>query len=283
MKTPTLLAGLLAGLPGLAALSQPAPAAAQGSSASAPTPPAAAAGVGAPDYSAWGDLLARYYDPARGMKYKELKEKDGKTLSEVQSRLAKVDVNALPRNDQLAYWINLYNIGTVATVVEAYPIRSIRDLSTDPIIRINVFKKPRVQTREGLLSLNDIENEKIRGMFKDPRIHFAINCAAASCPPIRPEPYVGARVGEQLDDQARRFLNDPVRGVKVERDGDGVVVHTTKVMDWFADDFNKWGGGQVAFLRKYVSADKQKAIDAAKGKVKLEFYGYDWKLNDASK
>ena len=284
MKTPTLLAGLLAGFPGIAAVSQGAPAAAQGAPAPAAMAPAPSpGGTGAPDYTAWGDLLARYYDPARGMKYKDLKEKEAKTLADLRSRLAAVDVAALPRNDQLAYWINLYNIGTVSTVVENYPVNSIRDISTDPIIRLNVFKKPRVKVRGGQLSLNDIENDKIRAAFKDPRIHFAINCAAVSCPPIRPEPYVGSRVGEQLDDQARKFLNDPVRGVKIEPDGGGVVIHVTKVMDWFGDDFNKWGGGQVAFIRKYVTPDKQKAIDAAKGKVKLDFYPYDWKLNDASK
>jgi hypothetical protein len=285
MKIPTLLAGLLAGLPGFAAVTQGSPAAAQG--APAPAAPAAApspTGAGAPDYTAWGDLLARYYDPARGMKYKDLKGKEAKTLADLRSRLAAVDVAALPRNDQLAYWINVYNVGTVSIVVEHYPVNSIRDISTDPIIRLNVFKKPSVQVRGGRLSLNDIENDKIRAAFKDPRIHFAINCAAVSCPPLRTEPYVGGRVGEQLDDQARRFLNDPARGVKIEADGGGgVVIHVTKVMDWFADDFDKWGGGQVAFIRKYVTPDKQKAIDAAKGKVKLDFYPYDWKLNDASR
>ena len=122
---------------------------------------------------------------------------------------------------------------------------------------------------------------KIREGFKDPRIHFAINCAAASCPPIRSEPYVGARLDQQLDDQTRRFLNGPL-GVKLERDGDELEVHTTKIMDWFGDDFEKWGGGRVAFIRKYLPQDKQKMIDAAKD-IELEFHDYDWGLNDASR
>jgi hypothetical protein len=273
MKTPALLAGLLAGVPGFAA-------AAPGAAPAATSPAAPSA---APDYAAWQDLLSRYYDPARGMKYRDLKEKDGKTLAELRERLAAVDVAALARTDQLAYWINLYNISTLSTVIEHYPVASIRDISTDPIIRLNVFKKPTVKVRGGQLSLNDIENDKIRAGFKDPRIHIAINCAALSCPPMRTEPFVGARVGEQLDDQARKFLNDPARGAKIENDGGDVVIHVTKVMDWFGDDFNKWGGGQVPFIRKYVTADKQKLIDSAKGRVKLDFYSYDWKLNDASK
>jgi hypothetical protein len=247
---------------------------------------AAVAAVGAapapPDYGAWDQLLARWYDPARGMDYKGLEAKDGKALAELRERLATVDAAALSPPDRLAYWINVYNVNVVATVVDHYPVASIRDISTDWVTRLNVFKKNTVPIKGGMTSLDEIENVRIRQGFKDPRIHFAINCAAVSCPPIRTEAFVGARVGEQLDDQARRFLNDPRRGVQIEIQANGVVIHVTKVMDWFADDFKKWGGGQVAFIRKYLPPDKQKLIDAAKGNVKLDFYSYDWTLNDAS-
>jgi hypothetical protein len=233
-----------------------------------------------PDYGAWNQLLARYYDPARGMSYKELKARDAPTLAELRQRLAAVDPAALPPADQLAYWINLYNVNVVAIVVDHYPIASIRDVSTDWLTRLNVFKNDTVPVQGGMISLDTIENVKIRQAFKDPRIHFAINCAAVSCPPIRREAFTGTRVSEQLDDQARSFLNDPRRGVQIEVQGGGIVLHVTKVMDWFADDFKKWGGGQVAFIRKYLPLDKQKQIDAAKGNVKLDFYSYDWSLNE---
>lgn len=238
-----------------------------------------------PDYKVWQDLLTKYYDPAQGMKYKELKEHDKAALDRLRQTMAAVDVNALSRPDQLAYWINLYNISTVGVVVDHYPVDSIRDISTDPIVRLNVFKKPTVKTKAGTIALNDVENDKIRTGFKDPRIHFAINCAAKSCPPIRTEPYVGARINEQLDDQARRFLNGP-HGARLEKDGSGIDLHVTKILDWFKDDFEKWGGGRVAFVRKFLPADKQKQIDTvkgAKGDVDLDFDDYDWALNDASK
>jgi len=248
----------------------------------AAAPPARAQGGGPVDYSSWNQLLAKYYDPARGMNYKALKAQDLATLNALRQKLAAVDVAALPKPDQLAYWINLYNVSTVATVVAGYPTKSIRDLSTDPIIRLNVFKKETISIRGGKTSLDAIENAKIREGFKDPRIHFAINCAAKSCPPIRPEAYVGARIGEQLDDQARRFLNGPL-GVKLKKDGDSLEITTTMIMKWFKDDFEKWGGGRVAFIRKFVTPDKQKQIDAAKGDVDFEFHDNDWDLNDASK
>ncbi len=234
-----------------------------------------------PDYKAWGEILSKHYDPAKGMNYKALKAQDKKALDDLRRQMATVDVQALSRPDQLAYWINLYNISVVSAVVEGYPVESIKDLSTDPIIRLNVFKKASVQTKKGAISLNDVENTKIRDGFKDPRIHFAINCAAKSCPPIRPEPYTGAQVSQQLDDQARKFLNGP-NGVRLEKDGSDLVVHTTKIMDWFGEDFDKWGGGRKEFLIRYVSPDKRKQIEAAANRVKLDYGDYDWKLNDAS-
>ena len=235
-----------------------------------------------PDYSAWSSLLSKYYDPAQGMNYKALKANDKKTLDDLRRQMGTVDVQSLSRQDQLAYWINLYNINVVGVVVDSYPVESIRDISTDPIIRLNVFKKPSVQTKKGAISLNDVENEKIREGFKDPRIHFAINCAAKSCPPIRTEPYQGAKINDQLDDQVRKFLNGP-QGARLEKDGGELVIHVTKIMDWFGDDFGKWAGGPIPFLKRYVSGDKRNMMDAAGNQIDLKFDDYDWKLNDASK
>ncbi|MEA2601440.1 MAG: hypothetical protein QOF89_2432 [Acidobacteriota bacterium] len=235
-----------------------------------------------PGYKAWGELLSKYYDPAQGMNYKALKANDKKALDDLRRQMGTVDVQTLSRPDQLAYWINLYNINVVGVVVDNYPVASIRDISTDPIIRLNVFKKDSVQTKKGPMSLNDVENDKVRAGFKDPRIHFAINCAAKSCPPIRTEPYEGAKISDQLDDQVRKFLNGP-HGMRLAKDGGELVIHTTKIMDWFSDDFDKWAGGAVAFSKRYVSNDKRKMMDAAGNQISLKFDDYDWKLNDASK
>ncbi len=113
-----------------------------------------AAAVNPPDYKLWGDLLTKYYDPAKGMNYKALKANDKKTLDELRRQMAQVDPQALPKNDQLAYWINLYNISVVNVVVENYPVASIRDISTDFIAHLNVFKKDYAQTKKGPMSLN---------------------------------------------------------------------------------------------------------------------------------
>lgn len=230
------------------------------------TAPASAA---EPDYRLWQELLSRHYDPAKGMDYKGLKANKA-ALDRLRRQMAAVDVSSLSRPEQLAYWINLYNVSVVGVVVDNYPVESIRDVSTDPIVRLNVFKKPYVRVKGGTMSLDDIEHRKIREPFKDPRIHFAINCAAESCPPIRPEPYVGVRIDRQLDDQTRRFLDGSVRL-------EGNVLHVTKIMDWFEDDFEQWGGGTVSFLKKHLSPDKARRIGA---KVELDYDDYSWKLND---
>src|ERR1700742_1167529 len=121
---------------------------------------APAAAIAPPDYKAWGDLLSKYYDPAKGMNYKGLKDHDKKAIDDLRRQMATVQVSALSRPDQLAYWINLYNINVVGLVADHYPIASIKDLSTDPFIKLNVFKKDSVQTKNGAISLNDVENDK---------------------------------------------------------------------------------------------------------------------------
>jgi|SRR6266849_1459452 len=234
-----------------------------------------------PDYSAWTSVLKKYYDPAKGMDYAALKAGDAATIQKLRQDLGKVNVAALNKKQQQAYWMNLYNINVIGTIIENYPVKSIRDISTD-FLKFNVFKTPRVPFGSGKISLNDIENDKIREGFKDPRIHFAINCAAKSCPPLRTEAFVGDRVDAQLDDQARNFLNGPL-GARFSKKGNTLEIRTTKIMSggfWFGKDFENWGGGKAAFIRRYVPAEKQKMIDDAKGKIDFDYDDYNWELND---
>ena len=237
---------------------------------------ASVASAAEPDYSTWNRLLSAYYHPVHGMDYGRLKARDTRALQTLRQQLGRVNVAALTPKEQLAYWINVYNVNVVATIVERYPVDSIRDISTDPIIRLNVFKKERVPVGNALLSLDDVEHKKIREVFRDARIHFAINCAAKSCPPIRPEAFTGARLDAQLDDQVRRFIAGSVR---YELRGDELTIHTTKIMDWFGEDFDKWGGGRAAFIRRYSPPDKQQLFARAK-EIDVEYDHYDWALND---
>ena len=239
-----------------------------------------------PDYAEWNRLLAGYYHPAHGMDYRGLKAREAPALQRLRQALAKVDVAALGRDAQLAFWINLYNVNIVARVVDGYPVDSIRDLSTDPIVRLNVFSKETVPFSSGKVSLDWIENEKVREGFHDPRIHFALNCAAKSCPPLRGEAYVGTRVDAQLDQQVEKFLAGP--GLRVERKDGRPILHVTKIFDWFEKDFVSWGGGVVPFLDSHAPLEKAQlipkgSIDAPEwglGAARVVYDDYDWSLND---
>lgn len=248
--------------------------------ASPPPAPAPDAATSAPDYAAWDDLLRKYYSESEGFDYGALKENDMPAIRQLQQRLARVDAASLSEQARLAYWINLYNVNVVALVAENYPIDSIQELSTDPGRRLNVFDKDVVPYGTGTMSLNDVEHGQIR-KFGDPRIHFAINCAAATCPPIRAGgAFTAAQIDQQLDEQTRKFLNGPM-GVEIEKNGDTTVVRTTKIMDWFKEDFEE--PGQLAFLKRHLSADKVRTLEAAGENVKIEYQDYDWSLNDRSR
>ncbi len=126
------------------------------------------------------------------------------------------------------------------------------------------------------LSLNGLE-KRLREQSKDPRIHFALNCASRSCPPIRAEAYTASELNGQLDDAARTFLASP-RALTVRTEKGKTTIFANKIFDWYADDF-KASGGALAFIAKYGPDGAKDAI--AGGRAKLEFSDYDWSLNAA--
>lgn len=235
-----------------------------------------------PSYPEWTRILQTHYHPEHGMDYEGLARSDWRTMKELVSSFARVDPMALDPKARLAFYLNLYNLSVVNLMMENRQAASIRDLSTDPIIRINIFKKDLVQMKGGAISLQTLENRLIREGYKDPRVHFALNCAARSCPPLRQEAFVGTTVEAQLDDQTRWFFSNLALGARFEEKDGELVIHLTKIMDggsWFRQDFESWGGGSLAFLRRHVSPERQRLMDRYSGRVRLAFNAYDWSLN----
>jgi hypothetical protein len=124
-------------------------------------------------------------------------------------------------------------------------------------------------------SLDEIEHEIIRPVFREPRIHFAVNCAAYDCPELAEEAYVGERLDEQLERQVRRFMENP-RHFRIER-GDPPVLRVNRVLDWFDEDF---GGreGVPRFFVPYLSPEERAIV--LRDDLRVEFFEYDWTLND---
>ena len=198
-------------------------------------------------------------------------------------------LEAAPRNDRLAFWINAYNACMLNRVVEHYPIQPAGGLlglknraagrPANSVWQIDdVFEGRHCPVAGAPRSQDEIEHEIVRPLG-DPRIHFAVNCAARSCPPLAPRAYEGDRLGEQLDAQVAAFLQDPAH-FRVSRQAGRTVVTVNRVLDWFGEDF---GGpeGVLSFLAGYAQGSDSKALDDPA--ARLEFFEYDWTLNDRAR
>jgi hypothetical protein len=164
--------------------------------------------------------------------------------------------------EALAFYLNAYNAWIIHEVLEKYPTRSVKD----PLFTF--FTGPRITVAGEKMSFNHLENNIIRKRFNEPRIHFALNCASQSCPPLRDEPFEGGKLDAQLDAQTKAFANSP-RGVATNRKG----VAVSKIFDWYKEDFAP-AGGAVAYLNRYRAS----AVPAS---AAVSFQDYDWGLNEA--
>jgi hypothetical protein len=168
--------------------------------------------------------------------------------------------------DQVAFLVNAYNAFTVEKVLTRYPgLGSIRDFGR---FFGNPFKDEFFSLLGRRASLDWIEHDTLRKRYREPRLHFALNCAAVSCPMLRAEAYAGARLEAQLEDQARRFLSDASRNRY--RDGR---LEVSRIFDWYGDDFEP----RDRYFQRYAAL-----LGMAPGaSPRLRFLDYDWSLNDS--
>jgi hypothetical protein len=175
----------------------------------------------------------------------------------------------MTRPEQLAYWINLYNAATVDLVLDAYPVTSIRRVHGG-ILGLGPWKRKILSIRGERLSLDDIEHRILRPIWRDPRIHYAVNCAALGCPNLAGQAFTAARANAILDQGARDFVNHP-RGFRLDN---GRLI-ASSIYDWFAPDF---GGPNsiLAHARRYATPAN---LAKFRGKTRPDRYSYDWSLN----
>jgi hypothetical protein len=186
--------------------------------------------------------------------------------------LASIDPATLPTSEeQLAFWINAYNAYTIKLIIDRMPLESIRDISLGLPILFGPWSIKVAKVGGITYTLNAIEHDIIRKRYKDPRIHFALVCAARGCPLLRDEAYEGTFLERQLHDDALRFLEDRNRFDKNTK-----TLFLSKIFDWYEDDFEDAAGSVKAFLGRYVSPADREWIQ---GDVKIEYLSYDWTLN----
>jgi hypothetical protein len=188
--------------------------------------------------------------------------------------------SAMPRAEAFAFWANLYNALTLKVVLDRYPVRSIRDIrSTGVPFDPRQFNGPwrtRLVSVEGrAMSLDDIEHGVMRPTFRDPRVHYAVNCASIGCPNLRARTFTAAGLEAELDDAARAFVNHP-RGVSVLPDGR---LRVSSIYHWFREDFGGDDAGVIAHLRRYGGPALAARLAAA---TAIAGHDYDWTLNDAT-
>lgn len=183
------------------------------------------------------------------------------------------DPNGLTTRDaQMAYWINVYNILAIELVVKNAPPESIRDIGS---FFSPVWKKEAGRLSGRAVTLDEIEHEILRPMG-DPRIHGAIVCASLSCPPLARDPYRVDTLAAQLDTNMRRWLSDPRKGVRVDRNT--YAVFLSRIFKWFAEDFEAKGGA-VAFAARYAPDADAGWLEENGSRAKVEYLDYDWRLN----
>ena len=201
---------------------------------------------------------------ASQLRYAGVDRKALQTYLDQLSAVKEKEFASWPREEQMAFLINAYNAFTVEKILIRYPdIGSIWDFGK---IFGNPFKDEFFTLLGRKMSLDAIEHGLLRKNYREPRVHYALNCASVGCPMLREEAYVAARLKRQLEEQAVRFLSD--RSRNRYRDGR---LEMSKIFDWFKEDFEP----RQAYFARYASR-----LGYPGGEVPLSFLDYDWSLND---
>jgi hypothetical protein len=229
------------------------------------------------DHTAWDRLLRTYVlsepDGINRFAYGKVTAADRAALDAYIATLSRTAVSQLNRAEQRAFWINLYNALTVQVVLAHYPVDSIRDIDISPgLFADGPWGRKLVEVEGEPISLDDIEHRILRPIWRDPRIHYAVNCASLGCPNLQPEAFTAANSETLLDRAAHAYVNHP-RGARVEN---GKLI-VSSIYVWFAEDFGSTDAAVIDHLRRYADAD---LLAALKDIATISGHAYDWRLNE---
>ncbi len=204
--------------------------------------------------------------------YSKVSSADKEALNKYIQYLSSIKISGYNRQEQLAYWINLYNALTIKVVLDNYPTKSILDIKLSGLLTPGPWEKKLIKVEGQQLSLNDIEHRIVRPIWNDPRTHFALNCASYGCPNLQKSPYSGKTLDSMLDNDAREYINSP-RGVYFDPQGKLIV---SQIFSWYQTDFASNDKDLIRFIAKYANPSLAQKLA---GKTKIDSYQYDWKLN----
>ncbi|MGI9273509.1 MAG: DUF547 domain-containing protein [Endozoicomonas sp.] len=226
------------------------------------------------DHSSWSPLLSRYLsEPADGsvrlFDYKSVSASDRKQLQAYIASLSGVDPRTYRKSEQMAYWINLYNALTVELILKHYPVKTITKIGS--WYQFGPWDEEIVTVAGQKLTLNDIEHRILRPIWKDKRIHYAVNCASRGCPDLAMEAFTGAELEGQLEEAARRFINQE----KAVEFIDGRLA-LSQIYEWYVADF----GDRAALMKHFLAHLQPPLSEKLKKYTGPLDYQYDWSLND---
>ncbi len=219
----------------------------------------------------WQQILTAYVSNGV-VNYSDLKEEqtDWKKLDAYLDALGKADIRSFSREELLAFWINAYNAFTVKLILDHYPVGSIKDIP-------NAWEQKVWHAAGQLVSLNDIEQIKLRRELNEPRMHFAIVCASRGCPDLRDRAFRVDNVNKMLDESARSFFRQ-LKNFRMEQSSSIVTLFLSQIFQWYGSDFGKTDKERIAFICTYLPKDAAATIIHAK-KVEIKYLDYDWSLN----
>ena len=234
----------------------------------------------------WEEVLSKnlFLDSSSGISlfnYKDISKEDKEKLDLYVNYLGSIKISSYRWIEQKAYWINLYNALTAQLVIKHYPIKTIKDIE----LKINHAKygpwdAKLLKIENVMVSLNDIEHRILRPLSKDPRIHYALNCASLGCPSLNMKPFTHLNMEELLEQSSSDFVNHS-RGLSFKKEE----LYVSSIYVWFRSDFENKGfkgdEGVIKHLKKYAKGDLKKSLEKYKKDIRGHFY--DWKLNGFEK
>lgn len=228
------------------------------------------------DHSAWDRMLKTHVKPdghLNRVDYAAWKRDSRDELLAYIGRLENTDVARLARDEQYAFWVNLYNAVTVALILKHHPVASIRDINISPgFFSRGPWGAKLTKVSGAALSLDNIEHDILRKIWDDPRVHYAVNCASVGCPNLARDAYAGETLDAQLDAAARAYIASP-RGLRF----DGSRVTASRIYSWYDEDFGGSAAGVIEHVRQYAEGETASRLS---GLSSIDDYEYDWSLND---
>ncbi|HEX9568441.1 MAG TPA: DUF547 domain-containing protein [Rhodospirillales bacterium] len=231
------------------------------------------------DHAAWERFLNTYVTPGpdgiNRVAYGRVTVADKQALHDYLDRLRLVTIQRFNRDEQRAYWINFYNALTVMVILDHRPVASIVDIDISPgLFARGPWDRKLIEIAGESVSLNDVEHRILRPIWRDPRLHYAVNCASIGCPNLLSTAFTGTNGDELLEAAARAYVNHR-RGARIE----GGRLTVSKIYAWFADDFGGGDEAVIGHLKRYAEPPLRRALE---GRTAIDDYEYDWGLNDAS-